>query len=115
MDFDGIEKVEIREGSDNWGPFIFGLSGSIPPGDTIASVEVKAYAGTYKPAQAVEDQAEIPLIDDGFEPDIVDDTDISIRLKYPGDGYKGKTTIVFDVTLAGTGKYQFFCHRVKVV
>jgi hypothetical protein len=113
MDFQDYDPIEIREGADLWGPFSFDLSGSLPTDDAIATVTVKAYAGKYKPSQAVEDQTEITLVDPAFAVDY-DAASISIKLQYPGDDYKGKATIVFDVTLASGARYPFFFHGVKI-
>lgn len=113
MDFQDYDPIEIREGTDRWGPFSFDLSGSIPAGDTINMLDIKAYAGSYKPQSAVEDQVEISLIEPGYTPNVINNV-VYFCLQYPGDAYKGKTTIVITVTTAAAGVYPFFFHGVKV-
>ena len=113
MDFEDYEPIEIRETADLWGPFTFDLADSLPSGDAISSVTVAAYAGIYKPFQDIGDQTAITLIDTAYTPTHTATT-VSIKLQYPGDTYKGKTTIVFNVTLASGAKYPFFFHGVRV-
>ena len=121
MDFRHKKNIEIRALTDNWGPFPFDFSDAIPEGDTISSVTVTGYAGKVMPddativaaAMAFVGVTEIPLIDTDYTP-VISGAEVSIKLCYPGDAYKGQATIVFLVELTGTGVYPFFYHGVRV-
>jgi len=121
MDFIHTKNIEIRAGTDNWGPFPFDFSDALPEGDTISAVTVTGYAGKLLPSDATivdgaitfAGETEIPLIDTDYTP-VISGAEVSIKLCYPGDDYKGSATIVFLVELAGTGEHPFFYHGVRV-
>ena len=115
MDFEGSDNIIIRENSNLWGPFEFDFSNALPSGHVISAVTVKSYSRTYKPQDSAEDFTEIDLIDPEYTPEATDDTEVTVKLQYPGDDYKGKATLVFNVTLVSGGTHEFFFHRVKVV
>lgn len=121
MDFKYKQDIEIRASTDNWGPLPFGFADAIPAGETITACTVSGYAGALTPADAtiVNDvvtfagKTAIPLVDTDTPP-ACSGTDVSVRLKYPGDDYKGAATLIFVITLAGGGIHSFFFNGVVI-
>ncbi|MFZ3046495.1 MAG: hypothetical protein WA151_11315 [Desulfatirhabdiaceae bacterium] len=120
MDF-AYRNIEIRASTDNWGPWPFDITNAIPAGESIQSVSVAAYAGKVTPDDATlvgstltfTGKTAIGLIDTDYAP-VISGAEVRVKLKYPGGVYKGTATLVFDVTLVGTGKFPFFFDGIKI-
>lgn len=113
MDFEDHEIIEIREGTDNWGPYEFDVSKSIPSDGQLAEVNITVLAGRFSPGKPLDDQTQVPIIDNEYAPSISDNK-ISIKLQYPENGYVGRATIIFNLTLINGAKYPLFFHGVYV-
>ena len=127
MDFGTHGNIEIRYNSDNWGPFKFSFSSALPSGASIATCGVKAFSGKIKPSSTYASPTlyygltdiSTLLVDPDYSPQVIGDTDIYVKFKYPGGDYgKGtKYTLIFTMTLATPvdAKHAFYFHSVKVV
>lgn len=126
MDFGTHDNIEIRYNSDNWGPFKFSFADALPTSAAIATCGVLAFTGKVKPASTYSSPTLYAgltnvtslLIDPDYTPQVIGDTDIYVKFKYPGGDYsKGvKHTLVFTMTLSTPvdAKHAFYFHSVKV-
>lgn len=117
MDFDRHKKIELRYYSDNLGPYSFDFARSLPTGDTISAVSVKAYLGNVTPDSVLADQTDISdeVIDPGYTPQVVDDTSVSLRLKYPTTDYKGESgTLVFELQTAAGMEHPYYFNGLEI-
>lgn len=108
--------INIRYNTDNWGPYSFDFTNSVFSGDSVSDVTVKAYLGNVKPTDDLDDETDLTteLIDSDFPPSVSDNV-VSVYFKYPGDSYKGnKITLIFEITLTGTGVHPFYFQYVKI-
>jgi len=85
-------RIEVNSGTQNWGPFAFDAADSVPPGDTLASVEV---ASALIPSGTDSTAA---LIVSGSE--FISGNTVQIRLKYPGAAFIGSHEITFTLVFA---------------
>lgn len=117
--------IEVGYYTDLWGPYLFTFpinssatanDGLIPYGDTIQSVNVKAYLGRVNRKSTLSEETEIvDLIDSEFSPNIVSGYKVEVKLQYPGSTYKDeKATLIFEVTLASGGKKAFYFQYVRI-
>jgi len=123
--------IEIDQDMDLWGPYTFTFpvcssdtanDGSIPYGDTIATVVIEAYDGKVDRGDVIADQTELhgtdyDFVDADYTP-VVDGSASTIKVKFvfpADDEYSGdKATLVFVVTLTSGGTKAFYFHYVKV-
>jgi hypothetical protein len=122
MDFSNNEIIEIRASADNWGLFSFDFTSLIPTGSAVTDVTVLSYSGKLTPGDAEEtdlgaldfpDKTAITLFDSDYVPTIVDNV-VSIKLKYPGNIYKGRASLVFQVEIDSEGIFPFIFNRVII-
>jgi len=111
MDFPN-DTIEIRYFSDEWGPFRFDFSDSLPDGTALSSCDVKCYTGKVKPG----DDLTTEITEDIIDTVTVHTDAVSVTFQYPGDTYKGTSnTLLFEVTLDSGAKHVFYFYKVKVV
>lgn len=125
-DFDNTENIECGYLLDLWGPYLFTFpiatsstanDGAIPFGDTVDSVNVRAFIGKVTNKSTLSDETEITadLIDSAYVPDVLAPNIVRIKLQYPGVTYKAqKATIIFEITAAGGGQKDFYFHYVRI-
>lgn len=115
MDF-GSGSIEIRYGTDAWGPYELDFSDVLPSGDTIATVSIEAYYGKLTKKSDISDFSTCAsLIESGSI--ATDSASVQFRLQYPvtDPGDTGtKFTLRINVSTDGGGKYPFFFYPVKV-
>lgn len=112
MDFKTEKNIDVRDTSNEWGPFRFNFTNAIPSGETISSVDVKGYVGIIRP-QDTDTPTEITSFVESSP--VVASPYISVRLQYPGVDYKNsKATLVFTVTYSGGGSHPFYFHHVNI-
>jgi len=114
MDFLRSDNIEIRYFSDAWGPFVFDFADAIPDGDSIDTVDVKAYEGIIRPSDAVAGWDEITDLVEAA-PSVVGTT-IEVTLQYPTDTTLKNTraTLVFELTMTSGAKHPFFFHHINI-
>ena len=123
-DFESSE-ISVRYFTDLWGVYRFQFptctsatanDGVIPFGDSISSVDVKAYIGNVGPKSDLGEFTAISasLIDPAYAPQ-VDGEFILVKFQYPGSWRAGeKCTLIFEITTSAAGKYPFFFKYVKI-
>ena len=110
------DTIEVRDTTDNWGPFSFDFSDSLPDGDDMVSVVVTAYLGSVNESSTLADETEITsvLIDTDTSPTVSSNI-VLVYFVFPGAAYKGdKATLVFQVTLDSGATHPFFFHYVRI-
>ena len=116
-DFPFTEYIELRYFTDMWGVYLFEFEDALPAGDPIVAVTVDAYIGSVKSSSTLSDFTDVSadVIEPLYAPQIQSDTQVLVRLQYPGATYKNeKVTLVFELTLNSGAKYPFFFPYVKV-
>jgi hypothetical protein len=123
-EFEGT--IEVGYNTDLWGPYGFEFpinttatsnDGMIPFGDTIASVNVRAFQGKVTRKSTLTDETEISdLIDPAFPAEIgAGSHKVSIKLQYPNITYKGqKCTLIFELTLTSGAEKAFYFQYVRI-
>lgn len=109
--------IEVGYYTDLWGPYVFPFVHKLPAGDTLDSVDVRAFIGTVERTSDLTGLTEITsdLIDSGFTPAISNDTNVVVKFQYPGDDYKGESaSLVFEITTTAGGKHSFYHHFVVI-
>jgi len=107
--------IELRYGTDNWGPYEFDFTDLVPEGLSIDSVDVKAYVGIVKPSADLSDETEITsdIIDDDVVPSVSNNV-VSVYFCY-SETYKGeKATLIFYVTSTTGAVYPFYFNSVVI-
>ena len=125
-DFDNTTNIECSYYLDLWGPYLFTFpiataaganDGAIAFGDTISSVTVRAFLGniTRKSTLASETEISALLIDPDFDPDVLGNNVVRVKLQYPGAAYKGqKATLIFEIDATAGGKKDFYFQYVRI-
>ena len=116
-DFPFTETIEIRYFTDMWGVYLFEFEDAIPSGDPITAITVDAYIGSVKSSSTLSEFTDVStdVVDPGYAPQIQSNTQILVRLQYPGATYKDeKVTLVFELTLNSGAKHPFFFPYVKI-
>jgi hypothetical protein len=116
-DFDYTETIELRYFTDLWGVYTFEFEPGIPAGDPISAVTVEAFIGSVKSSSSLSTFATVTslVVDPAYTPQIANNTQVLVKLQYPGSDYKdSKVTLVFKLTLTSGAKYPFFFPYVKV-
>lgn len=123
VDFRG--KIKVNYNTDLWGVYTFYFpictsltanDGLIPYGDTVSAVVVRAFLGNVKATSDLDDETELEtLVDPDYEPTI-SGSNVSIKLQYPTDTYKGlKYTLIFEIELTSGGTHAFYFQYVYVL
>lgn len=111
-----IGNIEIREGSDQWGPFFLDLANGMPTDESIMSVEVMAYAGKATEKTDLTTLTEITdLLLEADQVSVSGDSAIVFRLQHPGATYRGsKASLKITITLNGGGVFPFFFYPITI-
>lgn len=111
----GTGSIELREGTDYWGPFEVDFDLALSEDQNLSSVDVKAYAGKVTKKSDLSDETDITnlMIEDLGS--TIDGTKYAFNLQHPGSAYKSTTaTIVFTITTSSGGVYPFFFYPVRI-
>jgi hypothetical protein len=118
VDFKTIEGnvafIDIRAGTDNWGPFEFDFTSGIPTGASVTSVDVAVYVGNVDASSDLSTFTDIAAltVETNYSP--LEDNVYGLKFQHPGSAYSGTTsTVVFTVTTDSNGIYPFFFYPVK--
>lgn len=111
----GLSLIEIRVGTDSWGPYEVDFTGAIPNDQVIVGVNIKAYSGKAdKKTDPTLLQDITDLLIESAETTI-NATKVGFKLQFPGLEYHNtKATLVFEITTSSEGKYPFFFYPVNI-
>lgn len=114
MDINGY--IDLRDVTDDWGPFSVDLEGGPPPGQSITDCVIRAYAGKV---DKEDDRSQLTDV----AAQVIEADSITIsgfvvgwRMQGPTDtSLRGqKMTLVFEVTASGGGVHPFYFYCVNV-
>jgi hypothetical protein len=118
MDFSTLDGesafIEIRTGTDNWGPFSVDFTDALPVGVAVEQVTIAAYSGNVDASTDLAGATDITslTVETTYSP-LVDNV-YGFKLQHPGSSYRGTTgTLVFTVKTDYDGTYPFFFYPVK--
>ena len=107
--------IKLRSTTNNWGPFNFDFSNSIPSGDSIASYTIGVYAGSIFPSNDLTSLVDIEsLVIDTSPASSTNGSIVSVYMKWPGDSYKNTiASIVFNLTFTtNAGVFPFIFRHI---
>ena len=120
MDFDA--KIELRQLTDDWGPYSVSLENedgdsALPGSQIVDSVTIKAYLGKVKPGELLDGKTDYAseIIESGTISSVLNN--IYWNFQYPSStSLNGqKMTLVFIVTTDTGGIYPFYLYYVKIM
>lgn len=107
--------IEIREGTDSWGPYEVDFGLGLPSDQILASVELKGYAGKANKKTDLSGLTEITELLIESTGSTIDGTKFAFTLQHPGQDYRGTSaSLVFIITTSSGGKFPFFFYPVKI-
>lgn len=109
--------INVGYYTDNWGSYVFPFTNKLPSGDTLASVNVKAYKSSgLDRTSTLSSYTNLSTSLIESSPVISSDgLNVSVKFQYPSSSHKGSyVTLVFEVTTASTAKHTFYHHHVVV-
>lgn len=114
MDINGY--IDLRDVTDEWGPYSVDLKGGLPPGQSIANATIRAYTGRV---DRDADRTQLTdLATEVIEAGSISWTDLNIqwRMQAPPDtSLRGKKmSLVFEVTASGGGVHPFYFYAVNI-
>ena len=112
-----VSNVEVRSGTDGWGPHNFDFVDSIPAATEISAAVVKSYVGQIDRGATLASYTEsTSVLIDTAQTAVRNDTTVDVYFNHPGAAYSSATgithTLVFELTLDNAAEHSFYFHRV---
>ena len=114
-DFDRF-KIDIRQNTLDWGPFVFDFEASMPTGVTVSAVTLKSYLGRVIPKDDLDDETETTSeLIDSIKTVVSGNYNVNAYFNYPTTAaYLGgvKHTLVFNLTMSNGSTHSWYGYYV---
>jgi hypothetical protein len=114
-DFDRF-RIDIRQNTADWGPFVFDFTSAMPTGVTVSAVTLKSYLGHVNPKDDLDDETETTseLVDTVLTV-VSGSYNVNAYFNYPTTATNiggVKHTLVFNLTMSNGATHSFYGYYV---